>query len=131
MRYYLNGKFLNADITTNAKTLQSPFIRIVPLFLKDMVVKQFYKRVQDCQSSAGLTNLGVVSLPKEMVSYVERFDVLMGHPFSARTNCAIISYEGFTTVNFTSGIIESDVERLFFRKLVEDGIQVTIRSNRN
>lgn len=131
MRYYLNGKFLNADITTNAKTLQSPFIRIVPLFLKDMVVKQFYKRVQDCQSSAGLTNLGVVSLPKEMVSYVERFDVLMGHPFSARTNCAIISYEGFTTVNFTSGIIESDVERLFFRKLVEDGIRVTIRSNRN
>lgn len=131
MRYHLNEKFLNADITVNAKTLQSPFIRIVPLFIKDIVVKQFYKRVQDCQSSAGLTNLGVVKLPKEMEEHVERFDVLMGHPFSPRTNCAIISYHGLTTVNFTSGIIESDVERLFFRKLVEDGIEVTIRSNRD
>lgn len=131
MRYYLNEKFLNADITTNAKTLQSPFIRIVPLFMKDMVVKQFYKRVQDCQSSAGLTNLGIVRIPEEMEAYVERFDVLMGHPFSPRTNCAIISYRGITTVNFTSGIIETDVERLFFRKLVEDGIEVTIRSNRD
>lgn len=131
MRYHLNEKFLNADITVNAKTLQSPFIRIVPLFIKDIVVKQFYKRVQDCQSSAGLTNLGVVKLPKEIEEHVERFDVLMGHPFSPRTNCAIISYHGLTTVNFTSGIIESDVERLFFRKLVEDGIEVTIRSNRD
>ena len=131
MRYYLNEKFLNADITTNVKTLQSPFIRIVPLFMKDMVVKQFYKRVQDCQSSAGLTNLGIVRIPEEMEAYVERFDVLMGHPFSPRTNCAIISYRGITTVNFTSGIIETDVERLFFRKLVEDGIEVTIRSNRD
>lgn len=131
MRYHLNEKFLNADITTNAKTLRSPLIRIVPLFMKDIVVKQFYKRVQDCQSSAGLTNLGIVRLPEEMTSYVERFDVLMGHPFSERTNCAIVSYNGITTVNFTSGIIESDVERLFFRKLVEDGIAVTIRSNRD
>ena len=131
MRYHLNEKFLNADITVNAKTLQSPFIRIVPLFIKDVVVKQFYKRVQDCQSSAGLTNLGVVKLSKEMEENVERFDVLMGHPFSPRTNCAIISYHDLTTVNFTSGIIESDVERLFFRKLVEDGIEVTIRSNRD
>ena len=41
MRYHLNEKFLNADITVNAKTLQSPFIRIVPLFIKDVVVKRF------------------------------------------------------------------------------------------
>ena len=31
--------------TVNAKTLQSPFIRIVPLFIKDIVVKQFYRCV--------------------------------------------------------------------------------------
>ncbi len=31
MRYYINDKFLNADITTNASVQQSPLIRIVPL----------------------------------------------------------------------------------------------------
>ena len=62
MRYYLNDKFLNADITTNAAVTQNLLIRIVPLFVKDIVVRQFYKRVQDKQSSAGLTNRGIVEV---------------------------------------------------------------------
>ncbi|MBS6194121.1 MAG: alcohol acetyltransferase [Clostridiales bacterium] len=131
MRYYINNKFLNADITTNAATQQSIFIRIVPLFLKDFVVRQFYIRVQDKQSTAGLTNLGVVDTPEEMREFIESFDVLMGQPFSARTNCAIISYGNQMTINFASSIVENDVERYFFRKLVADGIHVKIDSNRN
>ncbi len=130
MRYYINDKFLNADITTNALTQQNFLIRIVPLFVKDFVVKRFYTRVQDCQSSAGLTNLGIIRLSEEMQEHVERFDVLMGQPFSARTNCAIVSYQNTLTINFASGIKETDVERFFFRKLVEDGIPVKIETNR-
>lgn len=130
MRYYLNNKFLNADITTNAATQRNPLIRIVPLFLKDFVVRQFYIRVQDCQSSAGLTNLGLVKLSPQMQEHVERFDVLMGQPFSARTNCAIVSYQNILTINFASSIKEADVERYFFRKLIQDGIPVKIETNR-
>ena len=131
MRYYINDKFLNADITTNAMTQQNPLIRVVPLFIKDFVVKRFYIRVQDCQSSAGLTNLGVITLSEELQKHVERFDVLMGHPFSARTNCAIVSYQNMLTINFASCIKETDVERYFFRRLVQDGIPVKIETNRN
>lgn len=130
MRYYINDKFLNADITTNAAVTKNLFIRMVPLFFKDFVVRQFYKRVQDKQSSAGLTNLGVVDTPEEMREYVERFDVLMGQPFSARTNCAIVSYGNVLSISFASSIREADVERLFFRKLVQDGIHVKLESNR-
>lgn len=130
MRYYINNKFLNADITTNAAVTRNLLIRIVPLFFKDFVVRQFYKRVQDKQSSAGLTNLGIVETPEEMRAHIERFEVLMGQPFSARTNCAVVSYGENLTVSFASSIVEADVERLFFRKLVQDGIHVKIESNR-
>lgn len=130
MRYYINNKFLNADITTNAAVTRNPFIRVVPLFFKDFVVRQFYKRVQDGQSSAGLTNLGIIETPEEMKAYIERFDVLMGQPFSARTNCAVASYGENLSISFASSIVEADVERLFFRKLVKDGIHVKIESNR-
>lgn len=130
MRYYINDKFLNADITTNAVTQKNPLIRIVPLFLKDFVVKQFYIRVQDCQSSAGLTNLGMIKLSDAMAQHVERFDVLMGQPFSPRTNCAVISYQNTLSISFASCIKETDVERYFFRKLVKDGVHVKIESNR-
>lgn len=130
MRYYINEKFLRGDITTNASTQRNPFIRVVPLFIKDFVVRQFYTRVQDKNSSAGLTNMGAVKVPEDMKPYISRFDIYMGQPFSSRTNCAIISFEDTLTINFASGIMETDVERFFFRKLVKDGIHVTVESNR-
>lgn len=131
MRYYINEKFLKGDITTNAATKRNPFIRIVPLFIKDFVVRLFYTRVQDKNSSAGLTNLGSIYVPDAMKPYLERFDIYMGIPYSQRTNCAIASFGDTLTVNFASCIIEADVERRFFQKLVEDGIAVTIESNRD
>jgi NRPS condensation-like uncharacterized protein len=130
MRYYLNEKMLRGDITTNAATQRNPFIRVVPLFVKDLVVRSFYARVQDRNSSAGLTNMGALQVPEGMKPYIERFDIYMGQPFSQRTNCAIISFEDTLTVNFASSIVEADVERYFFRKLVQDGIHVKIESNR-
>lgn len=131
MRFYINNKFLNADMTTNASIQQNPLIRIVPLFLKDLVVRQFYIRVQDQQSTAGMTNLGITETPPEMAPHIERFEALMGQPFSPRTNCAVISYHNTLSISFTSSIIETDVERYFFRRLVRDGIHVKIESNRN
>lgn len=130
MRYYINEKFLRGDITTNASTQRHPLIRVVPLFLKDYVVRQFYTKVQDKNSSAGLTNMGSLKVPDDMKPFIDRFDIYMGQPFSSRTNCAIVSFENTLTVNFASSIIESDVERFFFRKLVADGINVKIESNR-
>ncbi len=130
MRYHLNEKLLRGDITTNAATQRNPLIRVVPLFVKDFVVRLFYTKVQDRNSSAGLTNMGAIQVPEGMKPYIERFDIYMGQPFSRRTNCAVISFGDTLTVNFASSIVETDVERYFFRKLVQDGIPVRIESNR-
>ncbi len=130
MRYYINEKFLRGDITTNAATQRHPMIRVVPLFIKDFVVRTFYSRVQDKNSSAGLTNMGALKVLEDMKPYIERFDINMGQPFSSRTNCAIISFDDVLTINFASSIVEADVERYFFTKLVQDGIHVKIESNR-
>lgn len=130
MRYYINEHFLRGDITTNAATQRNPLIRVVPLFLKDYVVRTFYTKVQDKNSSAGLTNMGALQVPESMQPFIDRFDICMGQPFSNRTNCAIISFHDTLTINFASSIVEADVERYFFRKLVQDGIHVKIESNR-
>ena len=130
MRYYINEKMLRGDITTNAATQQNPFIRVVPLFIKDFAVRLFYTKIQDKNSSAGLTNMGALKVPEGMKPYIERFDIYMGQPYSTRTNCAIISFEDILTINFASSIVETDVERYFFQKLVKDGVHVKIESNR-
>ncbi|MFI3212061.1 MAG: alcohol acetyltransferase [Eubacteriales bacterium] len=130
MKYAINQKFLCGDITTNAAAQKNPISRVIPLFLKDLVVRTFYAKVQDKNSSAGLTNMGSMKVPDDMKPFIQRFDIYMGLPFSARTNCAIISFDDILTINFASSIIETDVERYFFRKLIADGIPVTIESNR-
>ena len=130
MRYYINKKFLRGDITTNYATRANPIIRIAPLFIKDIVVREFYRMVQDKNSSAGLTNMGVMKVNQDMEPYIDRFDIYMGQPFSSRTNCAIISFQDTLTINFASSIKEAEVEQFFFRKLVQDGIHVRIESNR-
>lgn len=130
MKYYINEKFLRGDITTNAATQRNLLIRVVPLFIKDFVVRTFYTKVQDKNSSAGLTNMGALWVPESMKPYIERFDIYMGQPFSSRTNCAVISFGDVLTINFASSIVEADVERYFFRRLVRDGIHVRIESNR-
>ena len=131
MRYYINRNMLRGDITTNAATQRNPVIRVVPLFIKDFVVRTFYTKVQDKNSSAGLTNMGALHVPADMKPYIERFDIYMGQPFSSRTNCAVISFDDILTINFASSIVEADVERCFFRKLVQEGIHVKIESNRS
>lgn len=130
MHYHINEKLLRGDITTNAAVQRNPVIRVVPLFIKDMVVRTFYSKVQDRNSSAGLTNMGALKVPEGMKPHIERFDIYMGQPYSRRTNCAVISFGDILTVNFASSIIEADVERYFFRRLVRDGIHVKIESNR-
>ena len=130
MRYYINEKYLRGDITTNYATRTNPLIRISPLFIKDIVVRQYYTMIQDRNSSAGLTNMGVIKVNEDMREHIERFDIYMGQPFSSRTNCAIASYGDILTINFASSIKESDVEKFFFRKLIKDGIHVKIESNR-
>lgn len=131
MRYYINDKFLRGDITTNAYTKRHPLIRVVPLFIKDRVVRYFYKTVQDISSTAGITNMGVLKVPENMEEHIERFDICMGQPYSSKTNCSIISFGNNMSITFASAIKQSDVEMYFFRKLVQDGIHVKIESNRN
>lgn len=131
MRYYINDKFLRGDITTNASTKRHPLIRIVPLAIKDVVVRHFYKSVQDISSTAGITNMGVLKLPKAMDEYIDRFSICMGQPYSNKTNCSVISYKDKMTITFASAIKEADVEGLFFRKLVKDGVHVLIETNRD
>ena len=75
--------------------------------------------------------MGSIPVPPDMEPYIERFDIYMGQPFSARTNCAIVSYKDILTINFANSIIESDIEEFFFRKLVQDGIHVKLESNKH
>lgn len=129
MRYHLNEKFLVAGIATNVASERNLFIRICPLFLKNLIINGVFKRVGESGVSTTITNLGAMILPKEMLPFVEHAEVILGPAYTGHSNCSAISLGDEMTLTFSRNIRESTLEREVLRFLVKAGIPVLVESN--
>ena len=123
-------KMINARMSKNVMDELNPVIRLVPLFLKNTTLKYMHWKNGDRVSSTTLSNLGIITLPDEMIPYVERFDFILGSLLYNPVTCACITYGNNMCINFTRSIVETDIERSFFTFLIKEGIPVKISSNR-
>lgn len=122
-------KNLCARFSQNVRSEQSIALRLVPLFLKNLVMRLVFHQVGDRITSTCLSNLGLVRLPQEMAQYVTRMDMMLGPLSQNRVVLAALSYQGSAHLTFTSTIRETDLPRAFFRYLVRAGIHVKVESN--
>lgn len=129
MRYHLNEKFLAAGIATNVASERNIFIRICPLFLKNIIINGIFKRVGESGVTTTLTNLGPMMLPKEMLPHVKHAEIILGSAATGRCNCAAVSLGDEMTLVFSRNIRESTLEREMLRFLVQAGIPVLVESN--
>ena len=125
----LNPKRMSAKFTPNVRDENSKLLRVMPLFIKNIAMKMVYNRVGERIASICLSNLGVVDLPEAMLPYVSRVDFILGIQADSPCNCGVCSYGGKLHVAFTRGIVESELERLFFTKLRKMGLHVLVESN--
>lgn len=129
MGMHVNEKELGARFSANVATEKNWFIRILPLFLKTPLMKAAWYVQGDRYISSTITNLGVLKLPGELESYIQRVDAILGRPADRRCTCACVSCAGSTVFNFSRSMRETDVERNFFTALVKMGVPVFIESN--
>ncbi|MCI8538817.1 MAG: hypothetical protein HFF18_09200 [Oscillospiraceae bacterium] len=130
MRLTINRQRLRAQLTRNVKFQQNRLIQIAPLVLKDLVMAIVYRFVGSLPYSAVFTNPGVFAVPEAMEPHIQRMEVILGQAYESRTNCAAISYGNTLAISFAGTIVETELEKRFFRHLVRDGIPVRIESNR-
>lgn len=100
-------------------------IRLIPLFIKNKVMKYTYKLTRKNQT-LGLSNVGIISLPKECKQYIENFFIM--NSTDALEAC-IISYEDNISISFSSHFINSELEKNFFRLLKNYNLEITIYNN--
>lgn len=122
-------KQMSARIATNVKSEQVFLLKITPLFIKNLVMKAVFLAVGERKSCLCLSNLGQVTLPKEMESYVERMDFILSSQAMSPHNCGVLSYGDTLYVNFTRNIVEPNLEREFFLVLRDMGLPVEVQSN--
>ena len=129
MRYAMQPKLLFSSMATNVASERNVLIRIAPLFIKKLVLRQVFHAVGETLFSSVLTNVGVVELPEGMRDHVQAADMLLGPSVLPRCNCAAVSLNGTFTLTFTRNIVEPDFARDVLCFLQQEGIGVTVTSN--
>ena len=127
----ITAKKMASFIAANVGSEANPLLKIVPLFLKNPVMKAVFNAVGERKSCLSLSNLGAAAMPEEMVPYVARLDFILGVQSSAPYNCGVISWGNTLNINFIRNIREPELEYSFYLRLRELGIPVTVQSNGN
>lgn len=117
-------------VATNVQSEKIWAVRLLPLFLKNIIMRTVFILAGERKSSLCLSNLGAIRMPQQMAEYVERMDFILGSQATAPYNCGVLSYDDTLYINFTRNIKESDLEYRFFCVLRDLGLDVQVQSNR-
>lgn len=120
---------MRAKFAANVASEKSPFLKVVPLFVKNIVMKAVFDRVGECKSCLCLSNLGNVQLPEVMAQYVSRLDFIIGVQAKAPHNCGVVSWNGTMYINCIRNIREAELEMRFYQVLKSLGIHIKVESN--
>lgn len=124
-------KHMASVIAANVNDEKNPLVRLIPLPLKNAVMKAVFDTVGEKKSCLALSNLGQIKLPEIMLPYIKRFDFILGVQAEAPYNAGMLSFGDTVYINFIRNIKEAELERHFFKVLQELNIPVTVESNRN
>ena len=125
----LTANRMRARITRNVNDERSFFIKIMPLFIKNAVMKGVFNAVGEKTCCITLSNLGALKLPAELSQFIGRFDFVLNVPSNTPHNCGVISYEDKMYINFVRNIKEPDVEYRFHKILRDMGVRLVVESN--
>ena len=125
------AKHMSRVIATNVHDEQNPLVRLIPLPIKNAVMKAIFDSVGERKACLTLSNLGQIKLPEVMRPYVERFDFILGVQADAPYNCGMLSYGDTIYINFIRNIRDAELERHFHGVLKQVGLPATVESNEN
>ncbi len=125
----ITPKHMSTVITTNVNDERNPLVRLIPLPVKNVVMKAIFDSVGERKSCLTLSNLGLVKVPQAMEPYIRRFDFILGVQAAAPYNCGVVSYGDTVYINFIRNTRDAELERHFHLVLRNMGVPVTVESN--
>ena len=130
MRLHITRQEMQGVITRNVFLQKFLPLQLIPVPVKNFAVDLGYRIAGNRPYSTTYTNPGAFRVPKEMEPHIQHMEVVLGQSYTPRVNCASISYGDIMEITFAGTVKETDVERDFFRTLVQDGLHVKVTSNR-
>lgn len=130
MEMNLNRRVLAQQISRNIQGEKTLFIRLLPSWIKDLIIPGIYRRFGESAYTTVISNLGQVPFPEILQPYIKRLDFIPNPPEgTTRVKVGIVSYKEDMSISFGRISKESFVEREFFRKLRKRGLAIRVDSN--
>lgn len=121
----LNKEYLQNRLNSLLGLERNFLARLIPLTLKDFFMSLAYS-LSLREYTASVSNLGRVSMPKEVKPFIRLFDVFSS---TNKLQICMCSYEDNMNISFTSPFVSTDIQRAFFRQLTQMGIPLQITAN--
>lgn len=102
--------------------------RLAPLFIKNIAMKLVYSK-SALANTTTITNIGNISVDEVYMPYIDMFHAFLAMSKGQHLKGTICSYGSTLVFSFSYDLADTCVQRGFFRKLADDGIDVEIESN--
>lgn len=122
-------KQMQKMITTNVKSERILAVKLLPLFIKNPIMKAVFNTVGEKTTCLSLSNLGMVKVPEPMAPFIERMDFVLGIQATRHHNCGIITYGDTLVFNSIRNVREPILERHLYAVLRDLGVHVKVESN--
>ena len=129
MKLEITEKNISKSISRNISNEKILFLRLIPLFLKNIILYQVYKKYGESGYTTSLSNIGEIKFSENASKYIEYAEF---YPPPSRGNiikAGVISFKDKMVISFGKLSKESVIEKIFFRKLRKDGIRIKIQTN--
>ena len=128
LRSQMNAEHLEQIFSYNVSNQKNAFLKLLPLPVKSLGMRAVYNR-SALANTTTITNVGRVEVTPVYRPYVEMFHAFLAISKGQHIKGTILSYGDTLVFNFSYDLVQTDVQRGFFRRLTEDGLDVEIESN--
>ena len=123
-------KQISRFMSSNVRNERLFIVRILPLFVKKLVIAATYRKLASKRWTGIATNLGQVTLPQEMEHLVDSFELIPPPPNkNVKVSAALISYKDKLRICFCNVSESHELEQHILRHLSDAGIHVKIINN--
>ncbi len=117
-------------IKRNVKGEHVFIVKIVPLFIKNLAISMAYNKLGESSYTSGISNMGLVKFrDKKIDDYIKSIHFYPPPSRENKIKLGIVSYKDKVQITFGKLTTNTEIEKIFFRKLRKEDIRVKIATN--
>lgn len=106
-------------------------LRLIPLFIKRPIANFVYGFIGDKSMTTVLSNLGVVTLPKEVSLNIKSADFVLGTTISNKVLFSLITVNNIATLTISKFTTNAAIENVLYNILKENDLIIRVHGSEN